>query len=225
MSLLKRQFAIGDVHGHYCALAALLNALDLQAGDQVTLLGDLIDHGPDSLKVLDLVMSLVSRDDVDVRCVQGNHEAMLLAAVDDADVELHWLRYGGDKTLNSFGVSCAAQLPSHYLNFLRNLPLWYEDQGYVFVHAGAEPERAMADQSESTLQWQHLDSPVTLHSGKTLVHGHTPRLHPQILPHYLSLDTGIATGGCLTAIELTSRVVWQVDGTGDLIVPGLPTAA
>lgn len=223
MSSLKRQYAIGDVHGHYCALTALLNALELQEGDQVTLLGDLIDHGPDSRKVLDLLMG--NHSGIELRSVQGNHEAMLLAAVADDDVERHWLRYGGDATLVSFGVERAADISEHYLNYLRELPLWFEDDRHVYVHAGVEPDLAMSSQTESVLQWQHLNKPVRLHSGKTLVHGHTPRLYPEILPHYLSLDTGIAKGGCLTAVELGSRRAWQVDAYGDVKLSGLSLVA
>lgn len=214
-----RHFVVADVHGHLTALKALLAELSLTDQDQITFLGDLVDHGPDSRGVLDCVMSLGAQ----ARTIMGNHEALLLASMNDAEVERHWLGYGGDKTLSSFGVECAARIPQSYKDWLSSLPLWIEADDYVFVHAGVDPKLDMIDQSEETLLWQHQSNPQPLDNGKTVVSGHTPRLRPLFLPHCFSLDTGIASGGLLTAIELPVTAgadveqVVQVDAFGERV--------
>lgn len=213
-----RHFVVADVHGHHTALQALLSELSLTDQDQITFLGDLIDHGPDSRGVLDCVISLGTQ----ARSIMGNHETLLLASMKDLDVERHWLRYGGDKTLSSFGVESAAEIPKHYTDWLSSFPLWIETDEYVFVHAGVDSRLDMTDQTDETLLWQHQSNPQPLANGKTVVSGHTPRLQPLFLPHFFSLDTGIANGGLLTAIELpliagsvVEKVV-QVDVLGEL---------
>ncbi len=216
-----RHFAIADVHGHATALDALLARLSLDAVDRVTFLGDLIDVGPDSRRVLDRVMGMGSQ----ARSVMGNHETLLLAAVTDEDVERHWLGYGGDQTLASFGVEKAGLIPDEYRLWLSSLPLWIEESDYIFVHAGVRPDRAMVDQTEQTLLWQHQAEPQPLTNGKILVSGHTPRSQPLLLPHCFALDTGIACGGLLTAIELPLTVqnrvehIIQVDAMGAVVTP------
>ncbi len=201
---------IADVHGHGTALDALLGYMELTATDRVTFLGDLVDGGSDSRGVLDRVMSMGAQ----AQTVLGNHESMLLAAMTDDDVARHWLRYGGDRTLASFGVARAEQIPKRYRQWLLSLPLWIEEANYVFVHAGVDPKLPLADQTEQTLLWQHHNDPQPLSSGKTLVTGHRPRSQPVLLDHHLSLDTGIACGGLLTAIELPE--VWG-DSVRDMI--------
>ena len=72
---------IGDVHGEIDALVALLGHLgaDLTAGTvqrPLVFVGDLVDRGPDSLAVVELVRGLVDRGQA--LCVAGNHEINLL---------------------------------------------------------------------------------------------------------------------------------------------------
>jgi hypothetical protein len=80
-------FAVGDVHGHRDALASLLTAGGLidsherwaGADAVVWLLGDLVDRGPDGIATIDLVRRLERESDGAVRCLLGNHDALILA--------------------------------------------------------------------------------------------------------------------------------------------------
>jgi predicted phosphodiesterase len=49
-----RLIIIGDIHGCHQEFADLLNQLAPVKGDRIILLGDLVNRGPDSLRVLDL---------------------------------------------------------------------------------------------------------------------------------------------------------------------------
>ena len=133
-----RVYAIGDVHGCLDKLAAIHSdiAADLyQRPVPEPLLihmGDYVDRGADSAGVLALLAGgdhpLAAR----VVNLSGNHEDLLLSAVDQPAAELVqlWLMNGGANTLHSWGIPCntppaewAVRLPPEHLAFLRGLAL------------------------------------------------------------------------------------------------------
>ena len=72
---------IGDVHGHFDKLAALFDKMGYArqggsfvppSGRQAIFVGDLIDRGPEQIKVLHAVRAMV--DAGSARVVMGNHE-------------------------------------------------------------------------------------------------------------------------------------------------------
>ena len=65
-------WVIGDVHGFYRTYTSLLGKLKLVNNDIVILLGDLIDRGPESSRVIEHVKSSSS-----IFTVRGNHESMM----------------------------------------------------------------------------------------------------------------------------------------------------
>ena len=79
---------MGDVHGHRDVLvgllrdAGLLDAAEAWTGAdaRLWLLGDLADRGPDGIGTIDLVRRLERESGGAVRCLLGNHEALILAA-------------------------------------------------------------------------------------------------------------------------------------------------
>ena len=133
-----RKIAISDIHGCNATFKSLLGKLRLSRKDELYLLGDYIDRGPDSKGVIDTILSLQKKGNT-VHCLRGNHEELLLWAVEGkgADVDI-FLRNGGDATLESFGVQRAADIPQLYLDFIENLPIYIESEEYIFVHAGLE---------------------------------------------------------------------------------------
>src|SRR5258707_3494034 len=76
-------FAIGDVHGCFDKLEALLLACDrVRAGRQVryVFVGDYIDRGPDARNVIDLLMHKQLSEGSRFVCLPVNHEQMLIVA-------------------------------------------------------------------------------------------------------------------------------------------------
>jgi serine/threonine protein phosphatase 1 len=71
---VKRTFIIGDVHGCAVELDLLLAKLSPQEGDSVIFVGDLVDKGPESARVVRTVSELSKSDTFDVVLVEGNHE-------------------------------------------------------------------------------------------------------------------------------------------------------
>ena len=95
-----RLFAIGDIHGCAIALRTLLEAIDPQPEDSIVVLGDVVDCGPDSKGVLEQLITLSSRCHLAV--LLGNHEEMLLNALDSRSEFNYWFKLGGEQTLRSY---------------------------------------------------------------------------------------------------------------------------
>jgi hypothetical protein len=142
---VPRVVSIGDVHGAYAELERVLEATKLVdeqgrwsgGATHLVSLGDLVDRGPDSRKVLDLLMRLFEEAPQRggyVHVLLGNHEAMVLAGdrryVSPADYET----FGGKA-----GYLAAFSPAGRYGGWLleRNAVIRIGD--VVFVHGGLAP--------------------------------------------------------------------------------------
>lgn len=153
-------YAIGDIHGDYDRLVALLSRHGILlalpaapeearwgAGDAVLVItGDTIDKGSDSLKVLRLILAL--RDSAQsaggrVILTLGNHEAEFLAnpgAAKVADFAAE-LRAAG---IQPADVAAGRNLLGQYL---RSLPAAVKIRDWFFCHAGHTAGRTLAELS------------------------------------------------------------------------------
>ena len=202
---MTRTYAIGDIHGCLDKLIRLMALCYADAGERPAkfiFLGDYIDRGPDSQGVAEFLMTLQQDRPDDVICLMGNHEDMLLAAVDAPDWEENWLGNGGIQTLQSYGLATVAGIPQEHIEWMRNLPKFHDDGQRFFVHAGIHPIRPLSRQDEHDFLWirePFLSS--TRDFGRLIVHGHTPLKtgRPDIRSNRLNLDTAAVYGGPLTA--------------------------
>jgi serine/threonine protein phosphatase 1 len=189
--LAAMRYAISDIHGCNETFKALLQQLRLQEEDQLFVIGDLIDRGPDSKGVFDTVFQLQA-DGIDVVCLRGNHEQMLLDALYDFSAARDYGLYGRE-TLQSFGVSHVGQIPDKYLEFMQSMPLVWESDEYILVHGGllfTPPEDPLTPRFEqlwkrdwyANIDYQWLGQ-------RFILHGHTPIGRQEIMKLYLSMDT------------------------------------
>jgi len=74
------RYAITDIHGGNLTFQALLRKINLRHSDQLFLLGDYVDRGPDSMGVLETICNLIDAG-YDVRPLRGNHDEMLLRTI------------------------------------------------------------------------------------------------------------------------------------------------
>lgn len=216
-----RRFAVGDIHGCERTFRALLNRIDLKKDDELYLLGDYIDRGPNSLGVLDLIWEL-RRHGYQVHCLRGNHEQMMVEAVEGGwEAERRWLMNGGDETLASFGLERAAQLPKPYVDFFGGLPFLLEAGNYLLVHAGLNFRTSNPLLDPYALLWiRDWYEQVNYEwlGDRIILHGHTPapfmgiKLQLGLLEEqrYLDLDCGCVFGerdglGYLVAFDLDRR--------------------
>jgi serine/threonine protein phosphatase 1 len=231
-----RVYAIGDIHGRMDLLEALFerisddNAARGQAETRLVFLGDLIDRGPDSAKVVERVSQLC-RMSPSVDVLAGNHEEVFALALDgDSEAMRLFLRIGGRQTILSYGVSeaeidgadyarlCALSqqaTPPHHIAFLKNLSDVVEIGDYVFVHAGIRPGVPLEEQRVGDLRW--IRSGFLDHDGdhgKIIVHGHTVTRTVDERPNRIGIDTGAFATGILTAMGLEGSDRWFI-ATGE----------
>ncbi len=111
------RFAITDIHGCALTLKALVEEkLKLKKEDELYLLGDLVNKGPDSKGVLDYIRHL-QKEQYQVTCLRGNHDQMLLDAYHKGDKATNLSPEEKKMTLASFGIAAYDELPKKYYNF------------------------------------------------------------------------------------------------------------
>ena len=227
LSLGRRVYAIGDVHGCDDRLHALHRLIERDAANSpveegtIVHLGDYIDRGPASAAVVRRLLALPALAGLPVVNLRGNHEQMMLDGLRKGGEEARqWLSNGGSATLRSWGVSAddpmarwQAAIGTAELTFLQTLPLFHQIDGYVFVHAGLRPGRTLLQQSAEDMLWIRggfLDyaGSILPESPRTgVVHGHTPSARPERMGRRLGIDTGAVMGGKLTCAVLEERGV------------------
>jgi len=229
-----RTLVIGDIHGELTMLKELLQKVAYDAAtDELILLGDYIDRGPDSKGVLDFVQSLKAHGAI---CLSGNHEQLMLEAFEDRSTDdwLHWLHTaGGVATLTSYGfdieaieqsMSCdgflTVEIAAH-LDVIRSLDIYVERDDYIFVHGGVDPEIPLSITPKHRLMWIRSEFHDNYRGKKTVVFGHTPtpRLHKErgnFAPYFgdnriIGLDGGAVFGGALHCLVLPERRVLSIN--------------
>ncbi len=214
---------IGDVHGCLPELLTLLSGLEYRVDDRLEVtpptgrtlvfLGDLTDRGPDSPGVLRLVIGMVRAGTA--LCVQGNHDAKLLRALEGHAVKV---THGLELTL----AQLAGQPPAfseEVRAFLAGLPshLVLDGGRLVAAHAGLparfqgrDSRRVWAfalygDVDRGTLQEEGLplrrDWAAHYHGPALVAYGHTPVRQPRWKNRTVNLDTGGVFGGHLSALR------------------------
>jgi predicted phosphodiesterase len=208
-----RLIAIGDIHGCHLEFAEMLDRLELDRNDRLVLLGDLINRGPDSCRVLDLARQHRAI------ALLGNHELRLLKYRYTED-----RKYLKEDDLDTFG-----KLRPQDWALLEAMPRTFEEPelNTVFVHGGFLPGEPWQKQpAEVVTRIQVVDSagrPAKRSSAPTapswadlwngppfVVYGHTPRPEIYKLKWSVGIDTGCVIGGSLTAYVLPDRSFVQV---------------
>jgi serine/threonine protein phosphatase 1 len=214
-----RTIAIGDIHGCSTAFRTLIEAIDPRPEDTIVTLGDYIDWGPDSRRVIDLLIDLSSR--CNLVPLLGNHEEMLLAALESRSELRYWLKFGGQEALNSYQYNGGREMiPEDHVRFIRRCRDFYETPTHIFVHANYDPRLPMDRISGTKLRWEHIDSKGQQphDSGKVVVVGHTPQVGGEILDlgFLMCIDTDCSRGGWLSALDVRTGRVFQANQRGEL---------
>jgi serine/threonine protein phosphatase 1 len=214
---MNKIFAIGDVHGCFDQLQALIKSIDIdQQSDTIIFIGDYIDRGSSSREVVDYVIELRAGFN-NVVCLLGNHEQMFLRYLDGID-EVMYLINGGAATLLAYGISRSEEpenrkgkIPEGHLQFFQSLLPYYETEDFVFVHAGLKPGLPLNEQTVHDLLWVRKEFIYSHYDfGKLVVFGHSPLSYPLIMPNKIGIDTGAVFGGKLTCLELPAMKIHQV---------------
>lgn len=212
----NRVIAIGDIHGCAAALEGMLQLIQPQSSDTIVVLGDCIDRGPNSRGVIEKLLTLA--DDCHLVTLLGNHEEMLLSAVDRPGSAWMWLECGGRETLASYSVDAASELPREHLLFIRTWGDCYETATHFFAHGNYDPRTPLDRQEWGYQRWQSLRDvlPARHLSGKIAVVGHTSQKYGEVMDvgHLICIDTHCCGGKWLTALDVQAGTYWQVGPNG-----------
>ena len=181
---MGRVFVISDVHGYQEAFFALLAQAQFNEQDQLYLLGDVVDRGPDGVSLLQYLMNQPN-----MQLLLGNHEELMLRALKDEWGWFEvWIQNGGASTYAAFNA-LAPQEQRSLLDFLEERPLYQllslEQGDFLLVHAGIRPlpegdvEQQLNVQTRDDLLWirEAFLRQSLAHLPFTVVHGHTPTPH------------------------------------------------
>lgn len=229
-------YAIGDIHGHLSKLEQALALVEAEAGPdaEVVFLGDLVDRGPASRGVLDL---LIAGQAAGRRwtVLKGNHDLLFqtyLESGTEYDPRIRsgksWLHdnLGGYETLRSYGVlskrssrdlltEARATVPEAHLHFLTGLPLYHERGDLLFVHAGIVPGAALKWQGPDELLW--IREPFLSYARPhpwLVVHGHSAVDYPEHRGNRVNLDGGAGHGRALLPAVFEGRKVSLLTDAG-----------
>jgi predicted phosphodiesterase len=208
-----RLIAVGDIHGCHAEFSELVDQLELKPEDRLVLLGDLVNRGPDSRKVIELARSFGAVS------LLGNHELRLLK----------YRRTQDKKYMKEHDIQTFETLAPEDWAYLESMLLTYEEPelNMVFVHGGFLPNIPWNKQPAEVITRiqvvdkdgnprKRADSPdspawADLWGGPPfVVYGHTPRPEVYKLKWSMGIDTGCVMGGSLTAYILPERRLVQV---------------
>jgi serine/threonine protein phosphatase 1 len=228
----ERVYAIGDIHGQFRQLEILFQAIiqDLKREPppqyRIICLGDLVDRGERSRDVIQLLIDL--SQDFPLTILRGNHEDMLLRAIDEPSYLLEWRKYGGLETMASYRVNAAPlmqgknvdivhqsfkeKFEANHRRFIEHMPFYHISADYFFCHAGIKPGQPLSQQDPIDLLWirdEFLESQLA--HGKMIVHGHTSVESVDIRPNRINVDTGAYLTGRLSCVVLQDQKLGIID--------------
>ncbi len=218
----ERLFAIGDIHGCFDSFRELVEyKIEIKNSDKLVLLGDYIDRGNHSRKVVDYIIELQQKG-FDIIPLIGNHESMLLDALDNDVLLPEWIQNGGTETLISFGIESLKDLDQLYIDFFRGLLFYYLFNKFLFVHAGFNDEISNPFEDKYHMIWSRREKYTSpIFKDKIIIHGHSPvselfcKQSIQDNNQVINIDTGCVYAdkvgyGRLSALELYSSKLFSV---------------
>lgn len=185
-------YAMSDIHGRWDKYQVMLSEIEFKSTDTLYVLGDVIDRGPDGIKIL---------QDMNVRSnvfpLLGNHEFTAavcipwllkevtqtsLAALDETQLAAlnKWLTNGGGPTLRAF-QQLTQEERQDILEYFQEMELYAEveagGRSFLLTHAALEhfdPEKSLESYELQDFLFGRPEPESVYYPDKLLVFGHTP---------------------------------------------------
>ena len=224
-------YVMSDLHGQYRQYKDMLRLIRFSDADELYILGDVVDRGPDSMKLLlDMsmypnIVPILGNHDLtaehlltllNVEITEQNHDVRLTS--DSIKALSGWLLDGGQETLTDFR-NLSPELRADVLDYLAEFAPYEEltvgGKRFTLVHAGIpdfDPDRPLEDYDERALLIERTDYSRRYYPDPNhyLVTGHTPTA--LIDPEYdgriyrrhghIAIDCGAVFGKRLGCIRL-----------------------
>jgi len=235
-------YIIGDIHGCYQQLIQLeqkIKESEENSDVHFIAVGDLVDRGPDSVKVLQHILQGIEQKKYSA--VLGNHDDMFLYILHilrpdilpsyttfytarKEDMYTHWLSQGGDATLESFCCSLSSahtwKMPVDLISSFARLPLLLEFDDIIITHALISPKSFQQLHRQTVIPlnireemlWNRTLPSSRIHPNKTHFSGHTvlPRVEVYEELAEVMIDTGCVYGGSLSAYNPLTQTEYSV---------------
>lgn len=198
---------IGDVHGCYKTLMALVNKLP---HNNLCFVGDVIDRGNNSKECVEFVMQH--------KCVLGNHEDFVRCidsttnVCERALIEDSWISNGGAKTIKSFHDE-----PHILYDWIVTLPITISyrnkiGKDFIISHSAFNMKEKNKTKQVDSVLWGR-----DYHKNNMLNDiGHTPYKKIKFfLPWGVCIDTGCVFGNILTAFDLETSEIYTQENIED----------
>lgn len=189
--MANKTYVISDIHGHYQVYLELLKKIEFDDTDQMYVLGDVCDRGPQSINIF---IDIDRRKNITL--IKGNHEIMMRNSFLEDNKNLNilnlWKHNGGEQTIRDY--HCLLQKNNisieEYLNkreiffktmiaYIDNCPSFIElninNLNYVLIHAGINPNKSLYEQTEEECAWmREFFYKSKALDNKIIIFGHTP---------------------------------------------------
>jgi len=232
-------YVMSDIHGQYDMYIEMLEKINFSEDDMLYILGDVIDRGPNPVKIL---LDIMERPNV--VCLAGNHCVMacdcmnfLLKEVTDESIDAlndelmgklcDWMYNGAGTTIEELG-SLPRDKKKEVLDFIMDFDLYEEvmvgDREYILVHAGLgnfSPDREIFDYELDELVWERPDYSKPYFDDRYVITGHTPTMaiseNPRpgyiyINNNHIAIDCGCTyKGGRLACLRLEDMKEFYVE--------------
>ncbi|MBK8806502.1 MAG: serine/threonine protein phosphatase [Bacteroidales bacterium] len=164
------RYVIGDIHGCGKTFDALISTIGLTTDDQLFILGDMINRGKRSKKVIKQILKLQDAG-FQIHAVRGNHEQQFIKYVTEMPPYFYKF-YLKSMDMDDF-LDNAGNVKEKYLNYLMKLPYYFELDSFFLVHAGFNPKNPLND-TAAMISTRETNVDLRYLNGKTLIHAHTP---------------------------------------------------
>ena len=178
-------YVMSDIHGNSRRFDSVMEKIDLQAEDTLYVLGDVVDRHGDGVRIIRRLMAMPN-----VKMLLGNHEYMMLRAIDDPfepesvkrldEWRFHWYRNGGEVT-HKYWKRIRKTLRAEVVAYLKSLPTSFDVQvggrSYKLVHGAPvecyDPNDRYPTPTHFSV-WKRWELGDKLPGDYTMVFGHTP---------------------------------------------------
>ncbi len=221
-------YVTSDLHGYPLEkFRALLDRAGFSEEDYCFVLGDVIDRGPEGVKLLKWLM-----DQPNIELILGNHEAMLLACpfvfdlirgepqgeleAEKTALFLNWMHNGGGPTMEAL-AECDPETVTFIEEYLQDAPLYdtvrVNGRDFLLVHGGLgsfDPNKPLSQYAPHDLLWTRPELEEKYFETVTTILGHTPtKFYGEeyvgkaiFTPTWINIDTGAACGGAPMLLRL-----------------------
>lgn len=222
---MNRTIMVSDIHGCIDPFNQLLHDINYNStNDQLILLGDYVDRGPNSKEVVNKVIKLVKEHHA--IALRGNHDQRFVDFIIEGSslIKAKFIEHGGLQTLQSYcnieGAISDEMLElaretikmdyGHHINFLSELPLYHEDETHIYVHAGLNPDyiewRNQPEHDFMYIKDKFIDHTFTnLHQKIIFGHTRTIDIHETSDVWFGEDKIGI-DGGCAYGMQLNALI-------------------